>query len=83
MRTAKSGTAAASWHMVRPGHHRNTHHGLHVVRGVDDARPVWGVWTRDPRDGGVAVSGPLPTVHAAKAKADARGTNIEATQCLP
>lgn len=76
-RRVSSGTKAASWHMVRPGHHRNTYHGLHVVRGEDDGAIVWTVWTRDPRDGGVAVSGFLPTVHAAKAAADERNTDRE------
>lgn len=67
--------ASQSWRRVRPGHHRNTYHALHVVRGDDDGQIVWQVWDRAPQDGGRPVSGPLATVFLAKRAADRRGTN--------
>lgn len=62
-----------SWRMIEAGHHVERVSGLHVVRGLDDSdghdRPVWVVWSADPRKDGMALTGPLGTVHDAKRRA--------------
>lgn len=58
------------WLTLRPGHHRHSDSDLRVLRGEDDGQIVWSVWSTDPQDGGVPLSGYLPTVWRARGLAE-------------